>query len=322
MGINPQDLGTHSIRKGSATFCSSGSTAAPPSAIHLRAGWAMGGVQDIRLDTKRLESMYVGRTVSGLPIDRAEFGLVGPFFKSSQMAREAVIKIFPNIQPNLLLISEHTLTSLVYHSDFLKNVLPDGHPALQSILFRNSNLLNNLKQNVEVSLKKNATGIPPHISILSQIKDFSAEVKQILPALVDSVQKTVDGITNILEERAIGAGTVTKDGLEKMIRSTMESVMNMVNLTPNPLAEETIQETNSDFNIKMFQWDSRFNRLPEDYCLPTGSTRSAFQQWMLNDTEKGISKLRACGPQDFRDSKKRKRFSELQCLMRTIEKFC
>jgi hypothetical protein len=66
----------------------------------------------------------------------------------------------------------------------------------------------------------------------------------------------------------------------------MESVMNMVNLTPNPLAEETIQETNSDFNIKMFQWDSRFNRLPEDYCLPTGSTRSAFQQWMPNDTEK------------------------------------
>jgi len=257
MGINPQDLGTHSIRKGSATYCSSGSTTAPPSsAIHLRAGWAMGGVQDTYIRYEAAGDMYVGRTVSGLPIDRAEFGLVVPFFKNSQMAQEAVIEIFPNIQPNLLLIAEHALASLVYHSDFLQDVLPDGHPSLQSILFRNSNLLNNLKQNVEVSLKKNATGIPPHISILSQIKDFSAEVKQILPALVDSVQKTVDGITNILEERAIGAGTVTKDGLEKMIRSTMESVMNMVNLTPNPLAEETIQETNSDFNIKMFQWDS------------------------------------------------------------------
>jgi hypothetical protein len=29
MGINPHDLGTHSIRKGSATYCSSGSTASP-----------------------------------------------------------------------------------------------------------------------------------------------------------------------------------------------------------------------------------------------------------------------------------------------------
>eukprot|EP00644_Phytophthora_capsici_P001362 jgi/Phyca11/105062/e_gw1.10.591.1 len=39
-GLKATELGTHSMRKGAATFCSSGSTACPSStAVHLRAGW-------------------------------------------------------------------------------------------------------------------------------------------------------------------------------------------------------------------------------------------------------------------------------------------
>jgi hypothetical protein len=36
-GLNPENIGTHSMRKDAATFCSSGSTACPSStSIHLR----------------------------------------------------------------------------------------------------------------------------------------------------------------------------------------------------------------------------------------------------------------------------------------------
>lgn len=43
--IKPQDIGTHSIRKGASTYCASGSTACSSStAIHLRADWTLGGV--------------------------------------------------------------------------------------------------------------------------------------------------------------------------------------------------------------------------------------------------------------------------------------
>ncbi|EGZ12642.1 hypothetical protein PHYSODRAFT_420533, partial [Phytophthora sojae] len=39
-GVNSNDLGTHSMRKGAATYCASGSTACPSSTtVHLRAGW-------------------------------------------------------------------------------------------------------------------------------------------------------------------------------------------------------------------------------------------------------------------------------------------
>ncbi len=50
--VKPQNIGTHSMRKGAATYCSSGTTACPAStAIHLRAGWALGGVQDTYMRT-------------------------------------------------------------------------------------------------------------------------------------------------------------------------------------------------------------------------------------------------------------------------------
>jgi hypothetical protein len=43
-GVNPDDLGTHSMRKDATTFCAS---ACPPTmAISLRAGWTNKGVHD------------------------------------------------------------------------------------------------------------------------------------------------------------------------------------------------------------------------------------------------------------------------------------
>ena len=49
-GINVLDIGVHSIRKGAATYVSSGSTCAPPQvATNIRAGWTMGPVQDTYL---------------------------------------------------------------------------------------------------------------------------------------------------------------------------------------------------------------------------------------------------------------------------------
>jgi len=45
LGLQPEDLESHSIRKGAATYCSSGSTHCPSSsAVSERAGWSNGAV--------------------------------------------------------------------------------------------------------------------------------------------------------------------------------------------------------------------------------------------------------------------------------------
>ena len=49
-GLNSCDIGTHSARKGAASYCSSGTTLGPSNtAVHLRAGWSMGTVQNTYL---------------------------------------------------------------------------------------------------------------------------------------------------------------------------------------------------------------------------------------------------------------------------------
>ena len=73
-GINVNDIGVHSIRKGAATYVSSGSTCAPPQvATNIRAGWTMGPIQDTYLRFESAGDQYVGRVVSGLPLSSSKF---------------------------------------------------------------------------------------------------------------------------------------------------------------------------------------------------------------------------------------------------------
>lgn len=114
VGLGPEDLGTHSMCKGAATFCSSGSTACPSSsAIHLRAGWTLVGVQDSYIQYEAAGDMYVGRTLSGLPQDKAEFAIVGPYFDSCDLVDDAVQQVFPNLPGRLHKVGEYALASLV-----------------------------------------------------------------------------------------------------------------------------------------------------------------------------------------------------------------
>ena len=90
-GISRDDIGSHSIRKGAATYCSSGPTAYPSStSIHLRAGWALGGVQVRYLRYEKAGDMHVGRTVSGLPTDQAEFAMLPPYFSRETDERKSI----------------------------------------------------------------------------------------------------------------------------------------------------------------------------------------------------------------------------------------
>ena len=49
-GVDVKDLGLHSLRKGAASYVSSGPTYGPPQvATNIRAGWTVGQIQDTYL---------------------------------------------------------------------------------------------------------------------------------------------------------------------------------------------------------------------------------------------------------------------------------
>ena len=324
LGLEANDLGSHSMRKGSATFCSSGSTSCPPSsAIHLRAGWAMGGVQDTYIRYESAGDMYVGRTVSGLPQDRAEFASVGPYFLDSDVLNQSVELVFPSLPPTMREIGKHVLASIVYHHEFIMQTLPRSHPVKRSLIFRSEALLNSLKPLVVVSLPGDssgrfATGVPPHITLLNRMMMISNEIHQILPAINTATENTAQRIIQELEDRAIGAGTVTRTGLEDLLRSTLDQVLADRGVQRN--SEPELAADPNQFRPQVHMWNGGIHKLPRDYVLPSTTVEVAWQNWMLEDSVGGIPRLKRCMPSDFYDSNQRKRFSDYSFLMRDIER--
>jgi hypothetical protein len=328
LGLEAGDLGTHSMRKGAATFCSSGSTACPSSsAIHLRAGWTLGGVQDSYIRYEAAGDMYVGRTLSGLPQDKAQFAAVGPYFEPCKLVDDAVRHVFPNLPGRLQKVGEHALASLVYHSDFVLQTIKRNHPARLCHVYRSRALLEVLKPLAKVSLPgdesgRYATGVPPHISLLNQMKHIEEEIKRVIPALNDSVASTISGLVRELEERAIGARTVTTDGLKAMLEGTLQQVLENYGLNPSnqPVDANNPPPAQEGF-VGVHMWGGALHLLPENYVLPNGTCEAAWQVWMLPDTMNQHPPLKQCVPSDFAQKTQRKRFSDLTYLAKDISRY-
>ena len=81
LGVDIDDIGSHSSRKGAATYCSTGSTVSPPMAsICLRAGWSMGPVKEKYIHYEKAGDQYVGRVVAGLNVNSTDFAVSPPYF--------------------------------------------------------------------------------------------------------------------------------------------------------------------------------------------------------------------------------------------------
>ena len=69
----PSDFGSHSSRKGVATWVAAGRTVSPPIvSLCLRAGWLLGGVKDKFLFRENAGDQHVGRCASRLTSDQPE----------------------------------------------------------------------------------------------------------------------------------------------------------------------------------------------------------------------------------------------------------
>ena len=84
MGMNIEDTGgVHSIRKGAATYCCSGTVVAAPqiAAICNHAGWwTMGKVKDVYIKYGEVGDQHVRPVVAGLPVLNAKYACSPPFF--------------------------------------------------------------------------------------------------------------------------------------------------------------------------------------------------------------------------------------------------
>jgi len=332
-GMVAEDIGTHSMRKGSATYASSGSTSCPSStSIHLRAGWALGGVQDTYLRYEAAGDMYVGRTVSGLPTSQASFAILPPHFKErTELVADMIRICFPNLPSNANYMAEFVLASIIYHHTFLENTLPSHHRLFYSPLFRDRSALEKLKNLVECRLNLPgdsmvATGIPPHIALLQQMQSLSSSFTAVIPALNRVSSEVVDGVVQVIETRAIGAGTVTRDGLETLLNSCLErtGIMTLIDTIRNPSnpTSTTVSsnQANSSITNRAHMWGGRFHLVPENFTFLDAACLVAWQYWICGDRGKELPPLRNLSPDDMSTKDLKKRLSDFKYLMGLLER--
>ena len=83
-GVDPRDIGVHSIRKGAATYACNGTTSgASFASVCFRAGWSMGGTKDRYLQWEAAGDQVVGRIVAGLDVTSYKFLVSPPHFRLS-----------------------------------------------------------------------------------------------------------------------------------------------------------------------------------------------------------------------------------------------
>jgi hypothetical protein len=301
MGVDPSEIGVHSIRKGSATYACNGTTCSPSiTAVCNRAGWTMGGVKDTYLQYEAAQDQYVGRIVCGLNIHSHEFSMSPAFFMSAVTDNRKVfddIKAsFPiPLEANSMLVMKFCFASLYYFRGFLLKNLGSSSPLRLTYCMRNSILetkrewiaLKCAHEESELQL----SGIPPHVVYLVRLQDLQerfvrcmAEQRDLVTRLCDEV---VARIRADLDARSIGGGEVSINRFQEMLKPLQDSLNDLIkNQQPGIVtnSQEESDVTSMPAKRGFYFWGGKYRKLPETYMIESKmSILTAWQIWHHGD---------------------------------------
>ncbi|KAF0702353.1 hypothetical protein AaE_015995 [Aphanomyces astaci] len=245
-------VGTHSIRKGAATFVCSGSTSGPSViSVCIRCGWSLGNV----VERPSTQQRWLCSTA--------------PHFDATDSATvtNAVRYMFPRLSKNVALLGvlKLGLASLVFHADYLRSTLPASHAVLHTAIFRDDELRVKLRSLLRSSSATLAlTGLPPYVELYRQLKTQHETLK----ALSTEV---VAGVRGIWDEKELSAGTVTQAYIDRHFSTILERLggggnsADVVPAQPPPRRREHM----------LFAWGGRLHKLLEHFCFPSVDVTTA-----------------------------------------------
>jgi len=296
MGVDPAEIGVHSIRKGAATYVMNGTTSSPSLAgLCNRAGWTMGKVKDTYLQYEAAQDQYIGRIICGLNVNSYTFSASPPYFSSNsneQDIQHDANGVFPFvIDVNYRLLTRFCLASLIYHKAFLMQTLGARSPFRSNTLL--TNLLRSDPQNVIIKYAHEdsdvvLTGIPVHVIVLVNQERERVRLEEIYLLLSGRIDATSDRIVGSVREdldsRGIHGGDVSVNRLQELLRpmqtqlNTLVNDQNNLRSQPSPATNPSTEPRSEHVDILMFQWGDKFRRLPEGFKF--NRNMSLLQAWI------------------------------------------
>ena len=195
IGVSHQDIGTHSVRKGAATYCCAGVHPGPPViSVCLRAGWSVGRVKERYLKYENAGDELVGRTLTGIPPTSCKFGISPAYFDRNEAnehdIENLVAMCFPLAKETLIGLTYVLSASFIFHEEWTVTNTKQDSPLLHSTFFSVKDAYPNRSTFATTALpwedKPSAptlTGIPIHCSLLNKLMELT-EMQKALPEIM------------------------------------------------------------------------------------------------------------------------------------------
>ncbi|KAF0754916.1 hypothetical protein AaE_005148 [Aphanomyces astaci] len=309
--VGSSEIGTHSIRKGAATFVSSGSTGGPSLvSICLRCGWSLGSVFERYMHYERAGDQFVGRVVAGLPLNQANFAVLPPHFvdNNSDAVVAALDVTFPTLSKvaSMRGILAHGMASLVRHFDYVVDTLPAKHIVFGTPIFRQPLMLEALKAELATTNQRlQPSGIPPYIEVYRLLEHQGSSIDAMPRRIVDQMR-------GILDERDVTHGTITSVLIKQTIVDALQVLGVGRHLDEPALRREDEQGQRVTF---LYSWGGRMHKLPEGFEFPLADTATAWSLWWLGNDRLKYVPYNAIDSRDLGSKKQRRILSEWKLVM-------
>ena len=306
LGGSKRELGTHSVRKGAATYCSGMINGPTPVQVFLRAGWGLGGAKDRYLFSGNGGDQLTGRVLSGLPFNEAVFASLPPHFDSigaNEVAWSTVIPLYSTLPDTFKRALPFLLASICHHEQWLRSTLPSHHPLFSSPLFT-SGTLESLKPHVLSGCNRSrltgltATGIPPHLTMTNELSAVVKQTEEMKVQLLTQYSDLPAEVASVLLAKFSinGAIPVTLDDLRSVVAQAVSQVnTHMREVLPDAaraVAPAAADPSSDDARFRVWQWGGRLHPVPEEWRLSSTDVMSTWRLWHFGNLAECIRPLR------------------------------
>ena len=314
MGYEIGDLGTHSIRKGAATYLTSIPGGPPVAASSQRGGWSMGNIKDRYFKYQEAGDQYVGRCLCLLPILSVDLASSPPFFDIAEADPDDIVWINGLVAAQFSqvihisgfgLLLRMCFASHIYHRRWIVNNCALNHVIIESTpVFRNHiemtrfNEFDGLKVTHPWNDSINKfTGVPPHCVLLQEIAAVRSSQNQMLDSFVDKVKEA-------LVETGVTGGQFTEQRFQCIFDKFQDDIRVLAgNLGVGAAAleqrrAEGVERVETGRGYKLHTYGGRMHRVPRDWRIPRCTVFILWRSWWIGDTERHIPPLRFL---DYRD---------------------
>ena len=290
-------IGTHSFRKGIASFLSGTPGGATAISIYLRAGWSLGPVQLRYILEGEGGNQVCGRVASGLPLTDVSFANLPPHFLHNEeecLSSEEWEEILPGYSTfypsKFREVIPYLLASLIYHQRYLTG-LQVSNPRHSLFLLRvwTNGVLLRLKDMVGAGCNRNpvskmsATGIPPHLVIANRIVDLQKDMDSMKDQIINKLAQLPEALKQAMLENFQIDGTVpiTRREMHEMMKTSIDDLKNTIEtslrrLSPRdnrasaPVIAEVIYEPDRErggiAGYTAWSWNGHFH--PVNFAFP------------------------------------------------------